>query len=76
VIEPRLSFNNPGFTASSRTLPSSSTWVDATYGDIVSTYTGLSGTTSGTGTSATFNVVKRGNAYLISKVASGANYDR
>ena len=76
VIEPRLSFNNPGFAASSRTLPSSSTWVDATYGDIVSTYTGLSGTTSGTGTGATFNVVKRGNAYLISKVASGANYDR
>jgi len=74
VITPRLSFTAPAFTKSLSTLPASSTWTDIAFGDGYSTYTGLSGTTSGSGNLATFDVSRRNGVYSVTINSPGVLY--
>lgn len=76
TIEPAVSFTGPSFAATASTLPSSSVWVDSTYGDVYVTYTAVSGTTSGSGIGATFNVTRKGLAYSVETNAAGTGYQR
>ena len=72
IIEPRLTFTSPTYTANPATQTSAA-WVDCVYGDINGTYSTISAT-GGTGTLATFTVVRTGNAYSVTLVNGGQNY--
>jgi len=72
IIEPRLTYTSPGFTPTAGTV-TSATWIDCIYGDLNATYSTISAT-GGTGTSATFTVVKTGIAYAVTQVSGGSNY--
>jgi hypothetical protein len=77
TIEPALSFAAPGFTNTTSTISASGVWTSAIYGDTAATYTGLSGTYSGTGASgAVWRVVRNGTKYTVIKTASGTGYER
>ena len=73
IIEPRLTFSSPSFTPSGATQVSGA-WIDCVYGDDIATYSNISSTSSGSGTLATFNVVKTGVAYTVTQSASGGSY--
>ena len=72
IIEPRVTYSNPGFSATTGTQVSGN-WVDVVYGDINGTYNAV-GTTGGTGSSASFNVVRTGNTYAITLQSGGTGY--
>ncbi len=72
-IEPRVTITSPGFTSTSRSLPSSTTWSDAIYGEINFSDTGIA-TTGGTGTGATFDVDAVGLAYTVELNNGGTGY--
>ncbi len=77
LLEPRVSFTAPSYSSTARTLASAQTYSDAVYANTTAIYTPVSGTTSGTGTGATFTVVRRGTKYsAIDIIAAGTNYDR
>ncbi len=71
-IEPRLTFTSPGFTATG-TTQNSDAWTKSVYGNTNSSHTGVAAT-GGTGTSATFNVVRTGLAYAVTLNAAGTLY--
>jgi hypothetical protein len=72
IIEPRVQFASPGYSATSVTQQNAA-WIDSIYGDINTTYTAVS-PTGGAGTSATFNIVKTGVSYAVTLNAGGINY--
>ena len=72
IIEPRVNYTSPGFTAVLGTQISG-TWIDSVYGDINGTYSSV-GTTGGSGTGAQFNVVKTGIAYTVTLGTGGVGY--
>ena len=72
IIEPRLTFTSPTYTATPGTQ-ASATWVDCIYGDINGTYSTLT-PTGGSGTTASFTVVRTGNAYAVTLIGGGINY--
>lgn len=72
IIEPRAQFSAPGFTATSRTQQNA-VWTDCIYGDINTTFTAVS-VTGGTGSSATFDVIKTGVAYAVTLNTGGTGY--
>ena len=74
IIEPRVQFTSPEYSATSRTQQNAA-WVDVRYGDINTTFTGISAT-GGTGLSATFNVVKSGVAYTTTVNSGGTGYTK
>lgn len=77
VIEPRISFTAPTYSSTARTLATSLTYADVTYSPLFKTYLGQSGTTSGSGTGATFDIIRKGTKYgaVILKTA-GLGYAR
>ena len=76
IIEPRLTFTSPGFTATSRTMPSNggNSWNQVIYGDITATYTGVA-STGGSGAGAQFTVVRTGSSYVVTNTTPGTNYE-
>jgi hypothetical protein len=76
IIEPRVTFSAPAFTAAASTLPSSGVWSSAVYGETAAVYTSLSGTYSGSGTGATFTVIRNGWKYTPSLQTAGTGYIR
>jgi hypothetical protein len=77
LIEPRVSFTSPSYSSSSRTLATAQTYIDAIYSPTFAVYSPISGTTSGSGTSATFTVVRKGVKYsAVVIVATGTSYAR
>ncbi len=74
-IEPRVTFDSPGYTSTSRSLPTSSTWSAVTYGNTNSSHTAVSAS-GGTGSSATFNVTRTGLAYAVTLNNAGTAYTR
>jgi len=72
IIEPRCLLTGPGFTTVTGTQTSAA-WIDCAYGDINATYSSVSAT-GGTGTLATFSVVRTGIAYVVTLVSGGQNY--
>jgi hypothetical protein len=77
VIEPRLTFTSPSYSSSASTLATSLTYVDVAYANLFKVYTSQSGTTSGSGINATFDVVRKGTKYaaVVLKTA-GTRYAR
>ena len=77
VIEPRITFTAPTYSSSARTLATSLTYADVTYSPLFKTYLGVSGSTSGSGISATFDVVRKGTKYGAVKLkTAGTGYAR
>ena len=82
IIEPRIIFTSPTYTASARTSTSAA-WTDCVYGDTVVTYNGVSSAgvaaTGGSGSGATFTIARTGTAYVVTTNTAvtgcgGANY--
>ena len=77
VIEPRLSFTAPSYSATARTLATSMSYVDVEYAEVEKTYQAVTGTASAAGLGATFNVVRKGNKYWNAVInAGGLGYTR
>ncbi len=72
IIEPRLTFSNPGFAATPQTLPND-TWNDVVFGNYSTTFTSVSAT-GGSGLGAQFTVLKSGNYYGVTLVTPGTGY--
>jgi hypothetical protein len=77
VMEPRISFTAPTYSSTARTLATSQTYTDVAYAELQRTYLSVTGTTSGSGTSAAFNVTRKGTKYssVILRTA-GTGYAR
>lgn len=77
LIEPALSFSSPGFNAEETTMSSSAVWNDLVYGDTTEEFSGLSADTyTGSGTGATFDVVRNGYKYIVILANAGTDYSR
>jgi hypothetical protein len=77
LIEPRVSFTAPTYTSTARTLATAQTYTDAVYSPTFAVYSPISSTTSGSGASATFTVVRKGTKYsAVNIVAAGTGYAR
>ena len=78
IVEPRVSFTAPTYASTARTLATAQTYIDATYAPtFVVTAAATQSATSGTGTGATFTVVRKGVKYsAVDIVATGTGYVR
>jgi hypothetical protein len=76
IIEPRVTFSAPGYASTAVTLPTSGTWTAAKYGETTSVYTTVTGTYAGSGTGATFTVIRNGWKYIPSIQGAGTGYTR
>jgi hypothetical protein len=77
VVEPRVQLSGPSYSSSATTLATALTYTDAVYAPTFQVYTPVSGTTNGSGTSATFTVVRKGVKYFaVDLVGGGSGYDR
>ena len=77
LIEPRVTLTAPTYSAAARTLPTSGTWTTVAYGNTAAIYTALTGTYSSSGASgATWEVIKDGSKYYVTKLTSGTGYTR
>jgi len=74
IVEPRLEFNAPGYTHSVATLPSTGSWTAAQFVDTAEVY--LPTSSGGTGSSASFQVIKNGWKYAVSITSGGTGYTR
>jgi hypothetical protein len=72
IIEPRCILTSPAFTPTTGTQ-NSAAWIDCAYGDINATYSNVSAT-GGSGTSASFTVVRTGTVYVVTLGVGGTNY--
>ena len=63
VLEPRISFTAPSYSSTARTLATSQTYTDVVYSELHKTYLSVTGTTSGSGINAAFNVTRKGTKY-------------
>jgi hypothetical protein len=75
IIEPRITLSSPSYSTTARTLPSLE-YVDGTYADVFKLYAGATGTTSGSGSGATFDVLKKGVNYTVTLRSPGLGYAR
>jgi hypothetical protein len=77
VVEPRVSLTGPTYSSTARTLATAQTYTDATYAPTFAVYSPISSTTSGSGVSATFTVVRKGTKYTAVDIyAAGTGYAR
>jgi len=77
TIEPRLTFTAPAFSSDAKTLSTSTTWDDVTYAPHYTSYINTAqSSTSGSGTGATFDIVKKGTKYLVTLNTGGTGYAR
>ena len=77
IVEPRINFTSPTYASTARTLVTAQIYTDAVYTATQAVYSPVSGTTSGTGISATFTVARRGTKYLaVDILAAGTGYAR
>ena len=82
-IEPRVIFDDPGFTAESVSVPIGGNWIDSVYGETSDSFVNVTGE-AGTGEvieddgleaiTATFNIVKNGRTYDVTLNNEGAGY--
>lgn len=73
-IVPRLEFTAPPYSKALRSGLSPIDWQDIVYGDGFGSYTSL-GHTGGTGSGATFDIVRRNGSYTVEIDDLGFNYD-
>ena len=76
LIEPAISFTGPTYSATARTLPTSGTWTTIDYGNTSAIYTSLTGTYSGSGSGATWEVKRNGSKYFLTNLTAGIGYTR
>jgi hypothetical protein len=76
IIEPRVTFDAPGYTSTAAALPTSGTWTAVKYGETAAVYTSVTGTYVGTGVGATFTVIRNGWKYTPSVQTAGTGYTR
>jgi hypothetical protein len=76
IVEPTLQFAPPTFESQATALDTSSTWNDVIYGETSATYNGVTGTYSGDGVGATFNVIRNGWKYTPIIQTAGTGYNR
>jgi len=77
VIEPRISFTAPSFSSTAKTLQTSQVYVDAAFAKTSKVYQSISGTSSGTGSGATFTIARKGTKYSgVTLVSGGTGYAR
>jgi len=74
TITPRIVMTAPSFSSTAKTLPSSSAWKDAVYGNGVGIYTGLTATGSVSGSLATFDVSRVNGVYSVELNIPGVLY--
>jgi hypothetical protein len=76
LVEPRVSFTAPTYSSASRTLATAQTYTDAIYAPTFAVYSPVS-VTGGSGTAATFTVVRKGTKYLaVNVLSAGTGYTR
>jgi len=76
IVEPRVSFTGPTYSSTGRTLATAQTYSAENWAVTYGVYTPVSAT-GGTGSSATFTVVKKGIKYSsVSIVSGGTAYTR
>jgi hypothetical protein len=76
IIEPALSFTAPTYASAAGTgLPTAGNYAAIGYAPAVQTYLAVAGT-GGSGTGATFNILKKGTKYVITVAAGGTGYTR
>ena len=77
TIEPNLSFTAPAYSSTAKTLSTSTTWADIAYAPHYTSYINTAqSSTSGSGTGATFDVIKKGTKYLVTLNTGGTGYTR
>jgi len=77
IVEPRVTFTGPTYSSAARTLATAQTYTDAIYAPTFAVYSPIATTTSGSGLSATFTVVRKGTKYsAVDIVAAGTGYAR
>jgi len=77
LVEPRVTFTAPTYSSTARTLGTAQSYTDATYAPTFAVYSPISTTTSGSGTGATFTVVRKGIKYsAVNIVSAGTGYAR
>jgi hypothetical protein len=77
IVEPRATFTAPTYSSTARTLATAQTYTDAAYAPTFAVYSPISSTTSGSGVSATFTVVRKGTKYTAVDIfAAGTGYER
>jgi hypothetical protein len=77
LVEPRATLTGPAYSSTARTLGTAQTYTDATYAPTFAVYSPIATTTSGSGTAATFTVVRKGTKYLAVDIfAAGTGYAR
>ena len=76
LVEPRITFTAPTYSSTSRTLATAQTYSAAIYAQTHAVYLPVS-VTGGSGTSATFTVVRKGTKYLaVNILTAGTGYTR
>ena len=77
ILEPRVTFTSPAFTPTAFTH-TNATWMDVVYGDTVVTYNGVAAAgvavTGGSGSNATFTIVRTGTNYVVTVNNAGTGY--
>ncbi len=77
IVEPAVSLTAPAYSSTARTLATAQTYSDVIYSPTYAIYTPVTGTTSGSGTSASFIVVRKGTKYSVVNILSaGTGYER
>ena len=77
IVEPRVAFTAPTYSSTARTLGTAQSYTDATWAPTFAVYSPIATTTSGSGTSATFTVARKGTKYTaVDIVAAGTGYAR
>jgi len=75
TIEPALSFTAPPYSSTAKTLSLSSTYADVAYDANYASYeNSTQDSTTGSGSSATFDITRKGNKYIIDLDAGGTGY--
>ena len=76
IIEPRLSFTSPTYASEVGTgMPSAGNYAAIGYAPAVQTYLAVA-STGGSGSGATFNIIKKGTKYTVKVAAGGTGYTR
>jgi hypothetical protein len=76
IIEPALTFTSPAYSSTLVTGPAAAAYDVLKYTEQFQTFLAASGTTSGSGIDAEFNVIKKGLKYIVFKSSGGTGYER
>jgi hypothetical protein len=76
TVEPRITFTAPAYSSAEGTgMPTAGTYTDVKFATAVQTYLAVA-STGGSGSGATFNVIKKGTKYIVTVAAGGTGYTR